>query len=57
MFMLIYLQHGTQFWILATVHEVIGKFVFPADMSNAFGLLSLHTKFRLLFSHNIHGGK
>ena len=38
--MLIDVQYSTRLWILSTDHEVIGKFGIPADMSNAFGLLS-----------------
>ena len=35
---------------LSTDNQVIGNFCIPADSTNAFGDLSVHTNFRLLYS-------
>ena len=48
--MLVGLQHSTRSSKLSTEYQVIGKFCIPADSTNAFGDLTLHTNFRLLYS-------
>ena len=48
---LINVQHTTRLWILSTDHDVIGKCVIPADMSNAFGLLSCCTQNSVCFTN------
>ena len=49
-FMLVGLQHRTLSSKLSTDNQVIGNFCIPADSTNAFGDLSVHTNFRLLYS-------
>ena len=48
--MLVGLQHRTLSSKLSTDNQVIGNFCIPADSTNAFGDLSVHTNFRLLYS-------
>ena len=47
--MLVGLQHRTLSSKLSTDNQVICNFCIPADSTNAFGDLSVHTHFRLLY--------
>ena len=49
-FMLVGLQHRTLSSKLSSDNQVIGNFCIPADSTNAFGDLSVHKNFRLLYS-------